>query len=137
MSWDKNPLRRRGQHRQAERPGLPLSSIMQQLGTELRLAACGLEAAEQAVHGLVGPQHMFDHNSIRDLQVLDVLQQTLRARAGFVDVIGVTLPLSLRVDAELAVGGITLSALAERLRQSQGLTGLAAQAPSAEPELFD
>lgn len=69
-----------------------LPSVMAQIGAELRLLAQALGAVEAAVDGIVAASQRKDARTLRDLQNLDLLAQSLQALASFTEDISASVP---------------------------------------------
>jgi len=113
---------------------LPLSQLLSQLAHELgalQLMAADMEATVDDMierHATV-----LDARSIQNLQLLDILNQTLLALAQFAANTAALAAPDCKIDGPAAVTGIKLASLAQRL--SRG-TGQAVKAEADSYELF-
>ncbi|MFN4143366.1 hypothetical protein [Aestuariivirga sp.] len=97
-------------------PQLSMPELLEQLARELAALQAMVAEMEGAVDDMIERQSgMLDSRSIRNLQLLDILSQTLAALSAFA---GLTASLSSadwRVDAGAATAGLKLASLAQRL----------------------
>ena len=106
---------------------LPLPVLLSQLSHELgalQLMAADMEATvDDMIERHAG---VLDARSIQNLQLLDILNQTLLALARFAANTAELAAPEWHVDGAEAVGGLTLASLAQRLARGAG--------PTARPE---
>ena len=100
---------------------LPLPTVITQLSHELgalQLMAADMEATvDDMIERHAG---VLDARSIQNLQLLDILNQTLLALARFAaNTAGLAAP-HWQVDGSATVAGITLASLAQRLSRGSG-----------------
>lgn len=114
---------------------VPLARVVAQLGTELRVLGQTLGAVEHAVELLVASSRESDPRAIHGLQTIDLLGQSLVALAQFAEELGSQIPPDWSIDVERAVRGVTLAALAERLRLTS--VSAAADLAGAAVEFFE
>jgi len=100
---------------------LPLSVLLTQLSHELgalQLMAADMEATvDDMIERHAG---VLDARSIQNLQLLDILNQTLLALAQFAANTAGLVPPECKVDGHAAVAGIKLASLAQRLARGAG-----------------
>jgi hypothetical protein len=113
---------------------LAMRALLQQLAHEL----CALQLMVQAMEGSVDAmiaRHagVLDARSIQNLQLLDILNQTLLALATCAGTAAALAPPGWTLDGKAATAGITLASLAQRLGKGTG----SATAPCTDAyELF-
>ena len=100
---------------------LPLAQLLSQLSHELgalQLMAADMEATvDDMIERHAG---VLDARSIQNLQLLDILNQTLLALAQFAANTAGLAPPDARIDGLAAVHGIKLASLAQRLSRGAG-----------------
>jgi len=121
--------------RDADAPhDLAMRALLRQLAHELCALQLMVQAMEDPVNGLIARHAgVLDARSIQNLQLLDILDQTLLALATCAGTAAALAKPGWTIDGKAATAGITLAGLAQRL--SEG-TGNAAAASSAAYELF-
>lgn len=116
----------------ADHTPLPLTQLLAQLSHELgalQLMAADMEATvDDMIERHAG---VLDARSIQNLQLLDILNQTLLALARFAANTAAQAEASWQVDGGATVTGITLASLAHRLARGAG------QAARAEEESYE
>ena len=114
---------------------LPLAALLTQLSQELgalHLMAADMEATvDDMIERHAG---VLDARSIQNLQLLDILNQTLLALARFAANAAALSPRHWEVDGTAAVSDIRLASLAQRLARAAG-EGESAM-PAGACELF-
>jgi hypothetical protein len=100
---------------------LPLPALFSQLSHELAALQCMAADMEATVDDMV-ERHpgMLDARSIQNLQLLDILNQTLLALARFAANASALASPGWQVDGEASVAGLTLAGLAQRLSRGAG-----------------
>lgn len=116
---------------------VPLSSVMAQIGAELRMLVAAFGAVEAAVDAIVAESHRKDARTVRDLQNLDLLAQSLQALATFTEDLSASVPQAWQVDTATAARSLTLAALARRLRLSSIAPAADHKPTTSELEMFD
>ena len=110
----------------------PLSMLLAQLSHELgalQLMAADMEATvDDMIERHAG---VLDARSIQNLQLLDILNQTLLALARFTANTAALSAPEWRIDGAQAIAGLTLASLAQRLARGGGQAGRA-EAESCE-----
>jgi hypothetical protein len=100
---------------------LPLSVLLNQLSLELgalQLMAADMEATvDDLIERNAG---VLDARSIQNLQLLDILNQTLLALAQFAANTAALASPGWQVDGQSAVSGLKLASLAQRLSRGAG-----------------
>ncbi len=114
---------------------VPMVRVMAQLGAELRVLGQTLGAVEHAVELLVASGSAADPRALHGLQTIDLLGQSLVALAQFAEELAPRIPAHWEIDVDQAVRGVTLAALAERLRLAS--TSAALDLTPASPEFFE
>jgi hypothetical protein len=114
---------------------VPMARVMAQVGAELRVLGQTLGAVEHAVALVVAASPTADPRALHGLQTIDLLGQSLVALAQFAEELAPRIPSSWEIDVEQAVRGVTLAALAERLRLAS--TSAALDLAPAAPEFFE
>jgi hypothetical protein len=113
---------------------LPLPVLLSQLSHELgalQLMAADMEATvDDMIERHAG---VLDARSIQNLQLLDILNQTLLALARFAANTAELAAPEWTLDGQAAVSGLTLASLAQRLARG---AGRAAKAEEESYELF-
>jgi hypothetical protein len=112
-----------------------MTRVIAQFGMELRVLGQTLGAVEHAVELLVSTSREADPRAIHGLQTIDLLGQTLVALAKFADELAPQVPPGWEIDVDHAVRGVTLAALAERLRLAA--SSAAVDLGEAGPEFFE
>jgi hypothetical protein len=100
---------------------LPLPALFSQLSHELAALQCMAADMEATVDDMV-ERHpgMLDARSIQNLQLLDILNQTLLALARFAANASALASPGWQVDGKASVAGLTLAGLAQRLSRGAG-----------------
>ena len=95
---------------------LPLAHALRQMGGELRQLSDMVQRMETAVDGMI-ERHAgaLDTESIRNLQLLDILGQSLGALASFAENAASLARPAWTIDGRAATAGLTLASLAHRL----------------------
>ena len=113
---------------------LPLPVLLSQLSHELgalQLMAADMEATvDDMIERHAG---VLDARSIQNLQLLDILNQTLLALARFAANTAELSSADWRIEGGRAVAGLTLASLAQRLSRGAGQAG---RVESESYELF-
>ena len=116
----------------AEQSSLPMAQLLAQLSHELgalQLMAADMEATvDDMIERHAG---VLDARSIQNLQLLDILNQTLLALSRFAANTAGLAPPHWQVDGSSTVAGITLASLAHRLARGAG------QAARPEEESYE
>lgn len=103
---------------------MPLAALLTQLSHELgalQLMAADMEATvDDMIERHAG---VLDARSIQNLQLLDILNQTLLALAQFSANAAALAARDWQIDGAAAVSSITLASLAQRLSRAAGETG--------------
>lgn len=115
-------------------PVLPLPTLLQQMAHELgalQLMAADMEATvDDMIERHAG---VLDARSIQNLQLLDILNQTLLALAAFASNTAALSAVEWQVDGRAATAGLKLASLAQRLARGGAVAG---RAPVETYELF-
>jgi hypothetical protein len=97
-------------------PQLAMPDLLQQLARELAELQEMVAEMESAVDDMIERQAgTLDARSIRNLQLLDILSQTLSALSAFAGLTAALSSADWRVDAGAATAGLKLASLAQRL----------------------
>jgi hypothetical protein len=113
---------------------LAVPALLRQLAHELAALQRMADEIEDAVDGMIAREAgMLDAASMRKLQLLDILKQSLLALAGFAERAAALAPPAWRIDGGAAAAGVTLSGLAQRLAAGGGDAG---SASADDVELF-
>lgn len=98
----------------APAPAVP--QLLQQLARELTALQSMADEIEGSVAQLLGRQSAgLDHSGLQNLQLLDILNQSLRALSTFCANAASLAAPEWRIDVAAATSGITLAQLAQRL----------------------
>lgn len=111
---------------------LPLTVLLSRLAAELASLQALAGDMEAAVDDMV-ERHagMLDARSIRNLQLLDIVGQTLVALSAVAANAAARAAPDWAIDGQAAVAGVKLAALAQRLAEGAG------HAPPAETEGYE
>ena len=111
---------------------LPLSQLLSQLSHELGALQLMASDMEATIDDMI-ERHatVLDARSIQNLQLLDILNQTLLALARFAANTATLAPPAWQLDGLATVHGIRLASLAQRLAQGAG------QAHCAEGDSYE
>jgi hypothetical protein len=107
-----------------------LTQLAQELGALQMMAAEMESSVDDMIERHAG---VLDARSIQNLQLLDILNQTLLALAAFAGNAGSLAAPEWRISGRAATAGITLASLAQRLARGGGS---AARTPADAYELF-
>jgi hypothetical protein len=111
-----------------------MSALLKQLAHELgalQLMAADMESSVDDV--IERHARMLDARSIQNLQLLDIVNQTLLALAAFAGNAAALSPPEWKIDGNAATAGLKLAGLAQRLARGGGSAG---RTPADAYELF-
>jgi hypothetical protein len=97
-----------------------LSKVLHQLGLELNTTFLDVNEIEHAVAKAYSTDVALKGHSIKGLQRIDSVAQTLRALSHFTQELSKALPSDPKIDVGSTTSSITLSDLAKRLRDCSG-----------------
>jgi len=104
---------------------------------EIRRAAAVLVEIEHAIGNAITGSSEWDREHLREIQMLDHVQQTLDGLSGFLDALRVGLSEEWVVDAKGAARSVNMSDLSARLRGDDSAKGDEPKSSEDVYELFD
>ena len=117
--------------------GLQVETVLTQMAEEIRHLARMVGAMEGSVDEIIERfSGALEPRIIRDIQLIDVVGQTLHALASFTANAAKQAEPGWRIDGASAAVGLTLAGLARRLTAGDVETGPPAEAASGDFELF-
>lgn len=118
--------------------GLAVGTMLSQMSEEIRHLAKLVGAMEGSVDEIIERfSGVLEPRIIRDIQLIDVVGQTLHALSSFTANVAKQADLDWRIDGASAAAGLTLAGLARRLTASGAAdSGAPAQDGSGEFEFF-
>ena len=122
LTYDRRTLTSEGQLQNE----LPMSALLRQLARELGALQLMAADMESSVDDMI-ERHAgaLDARSIQNLQLLDILNQTLQALSAFADDTAALVPPEWTVDGAAATAHLKLASLAQRLSKGSGAAGKA------------
>jgi hypothetical protein len=113
---------------------LAMSALLRQLAHELGALQLMAADMESSVDEMIERHaRMLDARSIQNLQLLDIVNQTLLALAAFAENAAALSPPEWKIDGKAATAGLKLASLAQRLARGGGNAG---RTPADAYELF-
>jgi hypothetical protein len=118
--------------------GLPMEIVLSQMAGEIRHLATLVGAMESSVDEIIERfSGALEPRIIRDIQLIDVVGQTLHALSSFTENAAGQAQSSWRIDGARAASGLTLAGLARRLTAGAVATAAPAEDASGDFEFFD
>lgn len=119
----------------AEPAAVPLSDVLDRVGSELRQLASAVEGLEALVGKLVISDTVSKLQSVYELQALDELRQTLDGLADFLDHVTFD-AIDCRIDAIAASRVVKLASLSKRLSEVAAIADAPDGVEAGQVELF-
>ncbi len=118
---------------------VPVATVLSAAAAELDLATFDLARIEEAIVAVLSQQKgETDTETLRAIQAIDVLNQSLSALAAFLDLAGRDASDTSRIDPSLALGTVRMKAMLERLiARLSGESAPATTFAAHETDLFD
>jgi hypothetical protein len=118
-------------------PTVPVASVLGRMSRELRTLAGMTGQVQDLISRLVVVAAATDASSLRGLQRLDHIAQSIHGIASFLDMLAVTAPANCQLDALAASRAVSISDLAERLSLSDLPRPMGHHESSGDCQFFD
>ena len=117
---------------------VPLPALLRQLANELGALQLMAADMESSVDDMI-ERHagVLDARSIQNLQLLDILNQTLLALSSFAECTASLASPSWTVDGRAATAGLKLASVAQRLAKGAGGAAAAVRPPVPEADSYE